>query len=77
MSSSSPADSELLIDIQNKVAVVTLNRPKAMNALSLSMIRTFYPRFDNFYFIFVYIAELRIRMLDPDPGFLRHRVCRI
>jgi hypothetical protein len=68
MSSSSPADSELLIDIQNKVAVVTLNRPKAMNALSLSMIRTFYPRFEHFNFIFVDIANCRVADQDAGSG---------
>jgi hypothetical protein len=68
MSSSSPADSELLIDIQNKVAVVTLNRPKAMNALSLSMIRTFYPRFEILVFIFVDIANCRVAEQDAGSG---------
>ncbi|MCA8057416.1 MULTISPECIES: enoyl-CoA hydratase/isomerase family protein [Burkholderia cepacia complex] len=34
------ADSEILLRVVNRIAIVTLNRPQSLNALTLSMIRT-------------------------------------
>lgn len=53
MSASGPAaaSSELIIDVQDRVASLTLNRPKAMNALNLAMIRAFYPRYSRSWYL--------------------------
>ena len=35
---------EILFDREGPIAIVTLNRPKALNALTLAMCRTLLPR---------------------------------
>lgn len=41
---SSKAESEVLFERVGKAGVITLNRPKALNALTLNMIRHIYPQ---------------------------------
>lgn len=43
----SSADDELLFDVINHVGVITLNRPKALNALSHNMMLAFMPLLDR------------------------------
>jgi enoyl-CoA hydratase/carnithine racemase len=38
---------DILVEIRNHVAILTLNRPQALNALSLSMLRTMRSLFDS------------------------------
>ncbi|EDV21188.1 uncharacterized protein TRIADDRAFT_30551 [Trichoplax adhaerens] len=37
------ANDEAILEVRNKVGLITLNRPKALNVLSLNMINTIYP----------------------------------
>jgi enoyl-CoA hydratase/carnithine racemase len=48
MTDSAPTPPELLVDIRNHVAHITLNRPAALNALSMSMIRGLTDYFTRF-----------------------------
>ena len=41
---SSGGQDEVIMEKINNKGVITLNRPKALNALNLSMIRTIYPK---------------------------------
>jgi enoyl-CoA hydratase/carnithine racemase len=47
VASSAQADDELLFEVINHVGVITLNRPKALNALSHSMMLSFMPLLDR------------------------------
>lgn len=47
MAPSAAADDELLFEVINQVGVITLNRPKALNALSHDMMRRFMPLLDR------------------------------
>ncbi|VDO15749.1 unnamed protein product [Haemonchus placei] len=37
--------SEIIVEKEGSKRILTLNRPKALNALNLSMVREIYPRF--------------------------------
>jgi hypothetical protein len=46
------ADAEVLVDRLKGKKILTLNRPKALNALNLSMVRKLYAELEVFLFYF-------------------------
>ena len=51
--------SDIAIRKLGRVGRITLNRPKALNALNLNMIRRMYPQIKVYYTAILYIALLQ------------------
>ena len=59
--SASAAEDEVLLEQIDTKGVITLNRPKALNALNLSMIRKIMPKMEVSKFSLLWVRERRLR----------------
>lgn len=69
---SSQAGSEVLFEKRGNAGVITLNRPKALNALNLTMIRHIYPQLKVWGDLSHYIANNSV-LLSPSLTLYDHR----
>ena len=59
---STNAQDEVLFQVKNNVGLITLNRPKALNALNLSMVKTIYAQLKE------WEKSLNLVMMDGSGG---------
>ena len=59
---STSAQDEVLFQVKNNVGLITLNRPKALNALNLSMVKTIYAQLKE------WEKSLNLVMMDGSGG---------